>query len=374
MSSPVISIICPVYNTKKVLGKCIRSVIEQDFQDIEIILVNDGSTDGSLRVCQKYAQKDQRIKIIDKPNGGRIQARKDGVLKAQGEFVFFIDCDDYLEKNALSTLIKIAKEHHLDIVAGNHNQVYDDWGLVAKKAVPFDVADRLIDKNEWLEMLLRLDQNGNNSGGVYIWGRLYRRSCVLKAMKYDETYLFPVSNDILLEDISFNLAIAPYIRSCWMTNEALYHYRYGGAVSKFFPSISKGGFYFDNRYRLCIKNNRQDLLLYVLYHYIRVLTWEIIGRIHYQKGHLSDIYRFVENEINKREIVLWARQTKPNITKDSADAIKMKLLKSVVDNDVESIIQYAFQEEDRLQVHYRKMKLVKLYQTITENIAYYCRL
>lgn len=88
MNGPVVSVICPIYNAEKVLWKCLSSIVKQDFADIEIILVNDGSTDGSLRVCQKYARKDPRIHIIDKPNGGRSQATKDGFLRAKGVFVF----------------------------------------------------------------------------------------------------------------------------------------------------------------------------------------------------------------------------------------------------------------------------------------------
>lgn len=241
MYKPVISVICPIYNTKMVLGKCIRSVIEQDYKDIEIILVNDGSTDSSLRVCQKYARKDQRIKIIDKPNGGRTQARKDGVLQAQGEYIFFIDSDDYIEKKALSTLVNLANEYNLDMVVGNHDMVYDNWGLVSKKAILFEVSDRVIGKDEWLEMLLKLDYNGKNSGGIFMWNRLYRRSCVLEAMKNDEPNLFPVPKNAISEDVSFNLAIAPYLKGCWMTNAVLYHYRFGGLSTKFHPSITRGG-------------------------------------------------------------------------------------------------------------------------------------
>ena len=241
MNDPVVSVICPVYNAEKVLWKCLSSIIGQDFADIEIILVNDGSTDGSLHVCQKYARKDQRIHIIDKPNGGRIQARRDVFLRAKGEFVFFIDDDDYLEKNALSVLINLAKEHNLDMVSGNHDIVYDNWGLVSKNATPYDVSDRVIGKDEWLEMLLKLDHNGKNSGGVLMWNRLYRRSCVLEAMKNDEPNLFPFSKDAVNEDMSFNLAIAPFLKGCWMSNAPIYHYRYGGETSRFFPQITKGG-------------------------------------------------------------------------------------------------------------------------------------
>ena len=132
MESPIISVVIPVYNQEKYVGKCIRSVLEQSFQDFEVILVNDGSTDNSLRICQKYAKKDQRVKIIDKPNEGRTQARKDGVLLAHGEYVFFIDNDDYLEKNAFSTLVQLADTYGLDLVAGNYNIVFDDWDLIKK--------------------------------------------------------------------------------------------------------------------------------------------------------------------------------------------------------------------------------------------------
>ena len=110
MGQPAISVIIPVYNQEKYVGKCIRSVLGQSFQDFEVIIVNDGSTDKSLKICQKYAESDPRITVIDKQNDGVTLARKDGVLKSQGDYLFFIDSDDYLVKNALGTLIEIAKK------------------------------------------------------------------------------------------------------------------------------------------------------------------------------------------------------------------------------------------------------------------------
>lgn len=367
MFSPVVSVICPVYNTEKVLGKCIRSVLEQDFKAIEVILVNDGSTDGSLRICQKYAARDERIILIDKPNGGRIQARKDGLLRAQGEYVFFIDCDDYLEKNALSTLVEIAGRHHLDMVAGNHDTVYDNWGLVSKKAVPFDVANTVISKDEWIEILLKLDQRGNNSGGVFMWGRIYRRSCILEAMRCDEAMLFPTSKDSLVEDLSFNLALAQHLQSCWLANEVIYHYRYGGASSRFFPFASKGGYYFNYRYRLCMSMQRQDLLPDVLLHYIRVYGWELVGRLHYQPGSLDGILQFVDREYHDREILSWARLHQSKIGQRWRGHV---LMSAVVNHKVDEIIHYARQREAFLQKHYRKMKMVGLYQKIMDYCSF----
>ncbi len=368
MNNPTISVICPVYNAEKVLWKCLLSIINQDFANIEIILVNDGSTDGSLLVCQKYARRDQRIIVIDKSNAGRIQARKDGFLRAKGEFILFVDDDDYLEKNAISILVNLAKEHTLDMVAGNHDIVYDNWGLVSKKAIPFDVSDRLIEKDEWLEMLLMLSQGNSNSGGVFMWNRLYRRSCVLEAMKFDELNLFPIFKDVGSEDMSFNLAIAPFLKCCWMSNAVTYHYRYGGATSRFFPFVSNAGYYFDNRFNLCIKYFREDLLPDVLTHYGTLLIWEIMGRIHYHVNSITDIKEWVHREINSRKIVLWARQNKPYLTTFTRVQLK-EYDEFIIDNNVEGLVQVACQNERFLQVHFRKMKLVGYYQKITTRIG-----
>lgn len=94
---PQISIIVPVYNAEKFLPQCIESLLAQTFQDIEIILVNDGSTDSSLDICEKYAKIDTRITIISKDNEGVAKARRDGIMKASAEYITFIDSDDYYE-------------------------------------------------------------------------------------------------------------------------------------------------------------------------------------------------------------------------------------------------------------------------------------
>ena len=95
------SIIIPVYNAERYLHQCIESVIAQTFKDWEMILVNDGSKDGSLAICQEYTSKDSRIRVIDKPNGGPSSARNRGLDEAQGEYVYFMDADDWIEKNYL---------------------------------------------------------------------------------------------------------------------------------------------------------------------------------------------------------------------------------------------------------------------------------
>ena len=108
---PVISVIVPVYNVEKVLYHCIDSILNQSFVDFEILLVNDGSTDNSGRICDKYAEKDTRVKVIHKQNGGVSSARNAGIEAAQGEYICFVDSDDYLESNYLKELIETKKKY-----------------------------------------------------------------------------------------------------------------------------------------------------------------------------------------------------------------------------------------------------------------------
>lgn len=108
---PVISVIVPVYNVEKVLYHCIDSILNQSFSDFELILVDDGSTDNSGKICDEYSEKDNRIRVIHKPNGGVSSARNAGIEAAQGEYICFVDSDDYLESNYLEKLIETKRKY-----------------------------------------------------------------------------------------------------------------------------------------------------------------------------------------------------------------------------------------------------------------------
>lgn len=96
MADAVVSVIVPVYNVQQYLPQCIESILAQTYQRLEIILVDDGSTDGSGKLCDEFAQRDRRIKVIHKPNGGLPDARNAGTAACSGEFVLYLDSDDYL--------------------------------------------------------------------------------------------------------------------------------------------------------------------------------------------------------------------------------------------------------------------------------------
>lgn len=120
-----ISVIVPVYNTARYLTRCISSITAQDYSDLEIILVDDGSTDESLDICRCFAQSDSRIKVIHKENGGSTSARKTGLKAAQKEYVIFADSDDWIEPDFYKRLVEAAEESCADVVIGGH--INDGW-------------------------------------------------------------------------------------------------------------------------------------------------------------------------------------------------------------------------------------------------------
>ena len=121
-----VSIIIPVYNQEKYLDKCINSVIRQSYDDLECILVDDGSTDNSPEICDKYEKKDDRIKVFHQPNSGVSKARNVGLANAKGEWITFADSDDYLEQHAFQTYIDAAIKYQADVVRGGYFREYDD--------------------------------------------------------------------------------------------------------------------------------------------------------------------------------------------------------------------------------------------------------
>ena len=115
MDNPLISIIIPVYNVEKYLAKCVESVINQTYKKIQIILIDDGSTDNSGKICDDFKLKDNRIEVIHKKNGGLSDARNAGLKIVKGDYIGFIDSDDYIEKDMYETLLCLLIENNADI-------------------------------------------------------------------------------------------------------------------------------------------------------------------------------------------------------------------------------------------------------------------
>lgn len=117
---PQISIIIPIYNTEQYLSDCLDSVINQTIQDIEIICVNDGSTDNSAQIIEEYALKDNRIKVLHKENGGQTSSRRAGLKLATGEYIGFVDSDDWIDSDMYEKMLSIAERYQVDMVSSGY--------------------------------------------------------------------------------------------------------------------------------------------------------------------------------------------------------------------------------------------------------------
>ena len=122
----LISIIVPIYRVEKYLNRCIDSILSQSYRNLEIILVDDGSPDNCSIICEEYAKKDKRIKVIHKKNGGLSEARNYGIEASTGDYIMFVDSDDYISKDMCKTLLINALENNADIVVCNFKEVYTD--------------------------------------------------------------------------------------------------------------------------------------------------------------------------------------------------------------------------------------------------------
>lgn len=205
-----ISILVPVYNVETYLPRCIESVLSQDFTNYELILVDDGSTDKSGKICEKYAFKyPQNIKLIHQRNSGSDAARLTGFQKASGKYVMFLDSDDYLLPNALTILYSKIEEGY-DIVKGINRRVYSDGSYTIERHRIFN--EEVIGNENYLSKVI------NAELAPYLWGGLYRKN-VIQEDDFKQILSFTVGEDWLL-----NIAIARRVNKMICIDKEVYCY------------------------------------------------------------------------------------------------------------------------------------------------------
>lgn len=154
-TTPVFSILMPVFNAESFIRESLESVLSQKFYDWELIIVNDGSTDGSRGICEEYAARDERIRLIDQRNEGQLSARRTGICAAKGQFSIFLDADDLLESTCLEKLYRVLSAHHPDIVMYT-GYLYMGPGEKTRMEVSFE--EGWIDKARIYEKILSSDE------------------------------------------------------------------------------------------------------------------------------------------------------------------------------------------------------------------------
>lgn len=203
-----VSIIVPIYNTSEYLVKCVKSILGQSYQNLEIILINDGSTDNSLNICNMLASTDNRIRVINQENVGLAQTRNNGIDIATGDYICFIDSDDFIDKDMIETLLRNGEQHNCDI-----STVRAHIHLRNGKIVGYSDGPREIKEFKGLENVI----NGYSDGEISIaaWDKLYKKEA-LDGVRFD--------SDVFKEDADFILKLCIANRSFVTDTKEFYHY------------------------------------------------------------------------------------------------------------------------------------------------------
>lgn len=218
----LISIIVPIYNSEKFLKECIESIINQSFKNIEIILVNDGSTDNSLKICEYYANIDKRIKIINKKNEGVSVARNVGIKNANGKYIGFVDSDDFINLTMYENLYNIMNKYNVDFVMCKYFRVDENLNI---KEVNEPFKYGYLEKNCIIDTILApmIGSKLNDMSSPKIigsnWRCLYKKDIIIK-----NKLMF--KNKKIAEDMLFNLSYIGRIESAFVIDKPLYYYRY----------------------------------------------------------------------------------------------------------------------------------------------------
>ena len=194
-----ISVIVPVYNSEKYIGTCIESILKQTFSDFELILINDGSKDKSLDILRKYEKKDKRIRVIDQKNMGVANTRNKGIGLAKGEYVTFIDNDDYIDEDYLEQFFKYSDKQ--DIVIGGYRRVR-------------------LDNKELMHLRLK-ETEWSKYTFITPWARIFRREFLIK--NKIEFFSSPIGEDVYFNLKAYSLTkkikIISYIGYNWLYND-----------------------------------------------------------------------------------------------------------------------------------------------------------
>ena len=194
---PKLSIIIPVYNGERHLQRCLDSILKQTFDDFEVILINDGSTDDTKKICDENAQLDNRLRVVHKVNGGTSSARNEGIKIASGEYIGFVDSDDWLDPEMYQNMYTKAVKHDVDLVISDHRRVFNDGSCFEVRQ---PIREGYYDKSDMIKeyfpcLLMRDDIDYPPT--ISNWACLFRKKLLTDntilydtETKYNEDFLF----------------------------------------------------------------------------------------------------------------------------------------------------------------------------------------
>ena len=287
MEKPLISIIIPVYKVEKYLEKCIKSVLSQTYKNLQIILVDDGSPDNCGNICDDYARVDNRIEVIHKANGGLSDARNVGLKAARGEYIGFVDSDDYVSNEMFENLYNTLISNDVDVSICNFYIVIDNKNII-KNA---DNGVKIYNKLEILKEIL-LDKKIQS----YAWNKLYKRELF-------EDIEYPIGKKY--EDIGTTFYILEKCNKIVVSGSPEYYYltrgdsivnnNTEGTVIDYISLISDRYDYIDKKYKELKKYND---------YYITKTLITAFTDAHYLKNNSEDFIKILNDFFNKVKEIL----------------------------------------------------------------------
>lgn len=203
----LISIIIPAYNVQKYISKCIESVISQTYKKLEIIIIDDGSKDNTLKICEEFMKKDDRIKVIHIENAGVSNARNIGLNNSNGKYISFIDADDFVNEFFCEKMLKALIENNCDVCSCGYNRVYNSKTEI--------IVNKNINKITGIQFLNKIFEVQSSMGFCHM--KLWKKE-VLNNIKFN-------TNIIVAEDALFCMEVSKNIKEVYILNEPLYNYR-----------------------------------------------------------------------------------------------------------------------------------------------------
>lgn len=217
-----LSVIVTIYNIEEYLEYCIDSIINQTYQCLEVILVDDGSTDSSGRICDAFSMKDNRIKVIHKENGGRISARYAGLQESTAQYIAFVDGDDWIKPNMYERLMELAVRENVDIVVSGSISYWDeyDWMEAKDDAICPGKYDRAMLDEKIIPRMLWRGGDRITALSSYLWNKIFKKNILLQCHEKLKEYTFNYGEDSAI--------VYPYmlkINSAYITHDCYYFYR-----------------------------------------------------------------------------------------------------------------------------------------------------
>ena len=222
MNEALVSVVLPIYNVEMYLERCIESIVNQTYKNLEIILVDDGSPDHCPQICDEWGKKDSRVRVVHKVNAGLGMARNTGIEYATGKYICFFDSDDYVKTDTIEKTVGLAEKVNADIVTFGYSNV-DNNGLVKSEYVPSTVKEIFHGKEvqeEFLpDMLAERKESVNKRLHMSAWASLYS----MKLIK-ESGWKFVSEREIIAEDVYSLLVLYKSVQCVAVLSEALYFY------------------------------------------------------------------------------------------------------------------------------------------------------